>query len=171
MYTLPQPGPCRNTTQPAPLPESPCSVNAHVEINGLRIQVTGRGHTADEAATNFRATLAAMQPPAPEPPPPLTREQRIAELLTCWLGKAVQRGDFGLVERLSKGAALVLGHQVERSDRANVLAVRSTKNPETWYEVEGRQCTCPGYQTHVRYSKAEHVCKHICAAALWQRLA
>jgi hypothetical protein len=86
------------------------------------------------------------------------------------MGKAVERQDFGLVEKLAKGAALVLAGFVELGNRPGLLAVRSSASPETWYDVEGRTCSCQDYVCHARKGQPEHVCKHIAAAALWQRL-
>ena len=149
--------------QPAPLAEAPCSINAHVDINGLRVQVTGRGLTPEDAASNFRQTLAAMQPPPV--PTPKTLAAQVAELLACGLGKASAAQDWPLVERLSKAAALVLAGMVELGDRPGMLAVRSMANPDTWYEVEGKLCTCPDAQHH-----PERVCKHVLAAKIYERI-
>lgn len=184
LRTLPGTINCRNLsplalhvgTRPAAatpmLPEAPCSVNGFFEVEGYgRLQATGRGITPQDAAQNLADTMAAtreaLAPPAAEPK---TREAQVAELLACWLGKAVARKDFGLVERLSKGAALVLAGMVELGNRPGVLAVRSASSPETWYEVEGRTCTCQDYACHVRKGEPEYACKHITAAAMWQRL-
>jgi len=155
------------------LPEAPCSVNAHVELDGLRVQITGRGLTPAEAAANFRGTLAAMQPaPAPDPAPVASsRTEQLSALLISWLGKATARGDWALVEKLSRGAALVLADKVQPGHRPGLVVVESRTHADQWYEVEGRQCSCPDYQCHVRKGEPEHVCHHIAAAALWQRLA
>lgn len=157
------------------LAEAPCSINGHATINGMTVQVTGRGFTGEEAASNFRHTLAAIQPPVVEAKPePKSRETQLAELLTCWLSKAVSRGDFGLVERLSKGAALVLADKVQLGNAPGVIAVRSSKEDMTWYDVSftsgQKSCTCQDYVCHARKGQSEHPCKHVCAAALWQRL-
>jgi len=51
----PQPAPC------FPLPEAPCSINAFIELPTIgRTQITGRGCTGEEAATNFQATQKAL---------------------------------------------------------------------------------------------------------------
>lgn len=152
---------------PLPYPEMPCSITAHVDMDGLRVQITGRGPTPADAAAQFRGTLAAMQP-APVTSP--SRTAQIAALLTCWLDKAVTRQDWPLVETLSKGAALALAGAVEPGDRVGVVAVRSATHPDTWYEVEGLTCTCPAYQQHVRKGVPEYACKHRCAAAFVARL-
>jgi hypothetical protein len=157
------------TTREAPkpvLPEAPCSINGHINIAGTTVQITGRGANGEEAAHNFKATLAAMQPvPAPEPVPP-TREQRLAALLACGLAKAVANADMPLVERLAKAAALVLADAIEPGNRAGLLAVRSQSNPATYYEVDGKHCTCPDSERH-----QERACKHVLAVALVARLA
>ena len=155
------------------MPEATHSVNGYFFIQGHRerYQATGRGWSAQEAAQNLADTIAAtreaLAPPVPEPK---TREAQVAELLTCWLGKAAARGDFGLVERLSKAAALVLAGMVELGNRPGMLAVRSSKDAGTWYDVEGRTCTCQDYTCHARKGEPEHACKHIAAAALHLKL-
>jgi len=161
------------TTQPAGLPEAPCSVNAHVDLDGLRVQITGRGLTPEEAAANFRGTLAAMQPaPAPQPPAPArSRSEQLGTLLGCWLGKASARQDWALVEKLSRGAALILAEKVQLGHRPGLIVVGSQTHDDQWYEVEGRQCSCPDYQCHARKGMMDHVCHHVAAAALWLRLA
>lgn len=148
--------------------EAPCSINAHLDIQGLRVQITGRGTTPAEAAHNFQGTLAAMQP-APEVK---SLHQRVGDVLVHWLGKAAGRGDFGMVERLSKGAALVLAGMVEPGNSPTEWAVRSATSPETWYSVtlaDQKSCTCQDYVCHARKGQPEHACTHLCAAALWQR--
>lgn len=146
------------------LAEAPCSINGHANINGMTVQVTGRGFSGEEAASNFRHTLAAIQP-VPVEPAPRTREQRLAALLTCGLGKAAAKQDWPLIERLSKAAALVLSGAVQMGDRPGLVCIRSQANPETWYEVEAGHCSCPDAQKH-----QERACKHRLAMVLEQRL-
>lgn len=166
MALLPQQGVHRQ----AP-PEMFCSVNGffYVGDKGDKFQATGRGFTPAEAAQNLKetmaATLEALAPPVVAAPAPQSREAQIAALLTCGLRKAMQVNDMGLVERLAKAAAIVLSGGVELSNRPGALAVRSQSNPETTYEVEGKLCTCQDSQRH-----QDRVCKHVLAAAMWQRL-
>ena len=155
---------------PAVLPEAAISLNGYIHVTGLteRIQVTARGHDAAEAAQRLKAGMDAVQATfAPAPPP--TREARLAQLLTCGLQRAVAKGDMGLVERLSKAAALVLSGAVEPTDSPTVMAVRSQTEPETWYEVSGTICTCPDSQKHLRNGE-KYLCKHALSILIAQRL-
>ena len=164
-------------TPPAALPESPCSVNAYLHIPGIadRVQVTGRGMTAHEAAANLRdliaETKAVLAPPQalPQPAPAIAdRTQQIGALLACGLKKATKKGDWTLVERLGKAAALVLSDAVSLGEREGMLAVQSQSHPDHYYEVDGIACSCPDFEMHVR--TPNYYCKHGLAAAMWTRL-
>ena len=189
MYTVAQtPYACNNGhATPAALPQEPstpealCSMNGFVKIGRAETrnhQVTGRGATPEEAAANFFGCLDALEagyaaraqcetPPAAPAPP--SREARLAQLLTCGLQRAVTKGDMGLVERLSKAAALVLSGAVEPTERAQALAVRSQAHPDTWYTVEGLCCSCPDWGKH-RAEETPYHCKHLLAAWLHKKL-
>lgn len=142
-------------------PEAPCSVNAHVELDGLRVQVTGRGATPAEAVAHFRGTLAALQPP----PAPRSLETQVAAILATGLGKAMQAQDYPLVERLAKAAAMVIAGMVQTED-AGVFLVQSRTHAGQHYRVEQGVCPCPD-ATH----RPERACCHKLAAAMWSRLA
>jgi len=177
--TLAHPTDCHNTDADvylAPgtafLGEAPCSMNAHVEIPGLgRTQVTGRGQTGLDAAHQLKAGVDALQALYAAQALLAPRQQRLASLLTCGLGKAAAKQDWGLVERLSKAAALVLKGAVESTDSPTVLAVRSQTHQPGWYEVtvDSWWCTCPDWEHHTRRGEP-WLCKHGLAAALTQRL-
>lgn len=155
------------------LAEAPCSVNMFFEVEGVgKAQATGRGFTPAEAAANLIGTIESVRTALLPPPIPAlkTRTEQLATLLACWLGKAVERADFGLCERLGKGATLVLAGMVEGNNREGLVAVRSQANPMAWYEVEANTCTCKDYEVHARKGAPEHACKHRIAAAIWQRL-
>ena len=108
-------------------------------------QCTGRGSTPEEAAANFFGCLDALEAgyaaraarPAPLPP----RTERLAQLITKGLTCAAEQKDQALLDRISKAAYMVLTHAVEPTERAEALAVRSQANPDTWYTVEGAQCS------------------------------
>lgn len=153
-----------DTPAPTMLPEAPCSVNMKfaVGVTGECAQATGRGATAQEAATNLKATVDATRA-AFAPPAPLSREEQVGRLLACGLSKAVAKGDTQLCERLMKGALLVLAGAVEPGNRGGVMAVRSQRDSATWYEVEGRTCSCPDARRH-QQDEARYCCKHVCAA-------
>ncbi|HEY5865106.1 MAG TPA: SWIM zinc finger family protein [Candidatus Tectomicrobia bacterium] len=156
------------TTPPA-LPESPCSVNVFFEIEGYgRAQATGRGLTADEAASNLRETVMATKK-ALEAPPVVSMEARLGALITCGMQRATKKGDWALVEKLANAAAIVLSGAVEPGEREGLTAVRSQKNPETWYSVEENTCTCPAWEHAVRKGEKQP-CKHVLAAHLSARL-
>lgn len=161
--------------------EAPCSLNAFVDVNNIRVQVTGRGETPTEAINRFYDLMSALMPPTPsvaaepelEPPtaPVPTLESQVASLLACGLSKATARQDWPLVARLSHAAALVLAGAVEMGSVAGEMAVRSQANPDTWYTVADRTCTCPDYQRAARADNTKHCCKHILAVSMWARLA
>ena len=152
-------------------PEAPVSINCRVAVPGLtdQPQVTGRGTNGYEAAYRLKEGVDALLALYAPPPPP-TREQRLAQLLTCGLQRAVAKGDIGLVERLAKAAALVLSDAVETTERAQALAVKSQAHPDTWYTVEGVCCSCPDWAKH-RADEAPYACKHGIAAYFWRKLA
>ena len=143
--------------------EAPCAINARIDVDGRCCQVTGRGATPEEAAANFRGLLAALQP---IPAPVLSRAERVGPLLACGLAKAAGAQDWALAERLAKAAVLVLSDAVEPGNRAGLVAVRSQTHPETWYEVEGKHCTCQDAQRH-----ADRACKHRLAVMMTAKLA
>lgn len=156
-----------------PLPEASHSVNIFFEVPGYgKAQATGRGRTAQDAAANLKSTIDATRAalaPAPDEPPVRSRTQRLAALLACGLDKAVQRGDLGLAERLTKAATLVLSDAVQPGERADLVTVRSQAEPATWYDVQGTQCTCPDGTRHAKAGE-KYCCKHVLAALLWTRL-
>lgn len=157
-----------------PLPEASHSVNVFFDVPGYgKAQATGRGRTAQEAAQNLRATIDATREalaPHPQEPPVRSRMQRLAMVLACGLDKAVRRGDRGLTDRLTRAAMLVLSDAVQPGNREGLLTVRSMQAPETWYEVEGMQCTCPDWSKHAKAGE-KYSCKHVLAAMLYTRLA
>ena len=174
--------PARPLMQPVPalLPDVPCSVNGFFEVEGYgRLQATGRGWTPEEAAENLIGTMDAVrQRLAPVEP---SSVEKVGTTLACWLTKAINREDWGLVERLSKGAAIVLAGHCEPGNTPQSIAVKSQSATETtWYEVELHKgtsvCSCKDYEHSLRKlveagHEASYACKHICAAALWQRCA
>lgn len=157
-----------NTPRTLTYAEAPCSMNTHVEVPGFgRVQVTGRGVTPAEAVANLRGQVEAL---TSTPAPVLSREERLAQLLTCGLTKAVAKQDWCLTEKLGKAAVLVLSGAVQPGEREGLTTVRSLTNPDTWYEVdELGQCSCPDY--HHRAKEGERFwCKHTLAAMMAQRL-
>jgi len=163
--------------EPGTFPEAACSINLLFDVPGYgKAQATGRGLTADEAVANLAGTIAATRaalaptPPVPAEPPMRTRTEHLAEMLACGLDKAMAKHDLSLVERLSKAAALVLGGAVAPGEREGMLAVRSQREPETWYSVEAGQCTCKDWSTHTTAGQ-KYTCKHILASAMYTRLA
>ena len=156
--------------------EAPCSVNGYFKVEGYadRFQATGRGATASEAARNLQATIAetrlALEAPAPAPPVP-SREERLAALLACGLKKATAQANWGLIERLSKAAALVLSGAVMPGEREGLLTVASSTQVSTWYEVEhGKTCSCPDFARKSRTTEGQYRCKHLLASLLYARL-
>ena len=151
-------------------PEALCSMNGFVKIGRAETrthQVTGRGATPEEAAANYfgsldaleagyaaRAAREALLPPLP------SRTERLSRLLACGLEKTTAKGDWRLVDRLTKAVALVLaGRVVPMGD--GTYQVRSQTEPETtMYEVSGRACTCPDSRKH-EADEQPYRCKHI----------
>lgn len=151
-------------------PEAACSVNVFFEVEGYgRAQATGRGSTASEAATNLHATITATKQ-ALEAPPVVSQEARLGALLTCGLKKAVTKQDWGLVERLTKAAALVLAEAVSPGEREGMLAVKSLTHPEQYYEVDGTACSCKDYEHRHAQGEKTFFCKHALAVLLYRRL-
>lgn len=155
------------------LPEVPCSVNGFFHVDGYpdRFQATGRGSTAQDAARNLRDTITATKT-ALEAPVPTTREQRLSTLLTCGLTRAVAKGDWGLVQRLSKAAALALSGAVEYTGEG-ATDVRSQREPtQTWYTVgEDGSCTCQDWRVHHKGDgEPRYRCKHVLAVLMVVRL-
>ena len=165
---------------PACTPEALCSMSGNIKVGACDVRsnlVTGRGATPEEAASNFFASrqllldgYAALDRPQP-PAIPLTREARLAQILTCGLAKAVANGDYSLVERLAKAVALVLSDAVTPTEIAPVFAVRSQKNEYEWYEVSGKVCTCPDSTKHVKAGDIGYYCKHVLAVIFTAKLA
>lgn len=173
MQTVAQPmpsvnGPAILSQAPTTLPEAPCSMTAKVLVKGIScepILVTGRGLTGAEAAYTLREAVAALQTP-----PLASRTQRLSVPLACGLEKAVGKGDWKLVERLTKAAALVLAGRVVQMDDG-MYQVRSQVEPETTaYMVTGHTCTCQDARKH-EAEDAPYYCKHSCAAVLFDKLA
>lgn len=152
------------------LPEAACSVNLFFEVEGYgRAQATGRGATASEAVANLHATITATKK-ALEAPPVVSEEARLGALLTCGLKKAMARQDHGLIERLSKAAALVLGGMVSPGEREGMLAVQSRTTPAHWYEVDGAVCSCPDYKHRHQDGEKTFYCMHGLAAMMYRKL-
>jgi len=143
--------------------------------------VTGRGNDAAEAARNLtetiQATKAALAPgekreARSEKQEDRSREQIVAGLLTCGMQKAVAKGDMGLVERLAKAAALVLGDRIQTTDTPDVYRVLSLTN-DTHYLVVATAltCTCPDWHKHNGEAQEKrHLCKHVLATIMDQRV-
>ena len=178
--TLPQPtasvnGHLMPPPHTAPVPEARCSMNGYVKIGLAETrnhQVTGRGNTPEEAAANYfggvkalEAGYAARAARNATPAPLASRTQRLSLLLVKGLTCAASRQDQALVDRISKAAYLVLAGAVEPTERDGAWAVRSQRDPLTWYTVDGEHCSCPDAGKH-----PERGCKHFLAVALWQRL-
>lgn len=150
------------------LSEAPCSVNTFVETSTLgRIQVTGRGTTPAEAVANLQGMVEALRPP---PPPVRSREERLAQLLTCGLTRATAKGEWAMVEKLAHAAALVLSGAVQPGERDGVLTVRSRSNSELWYDVENGCCSCTDYMQKAKEGET-YYCKHLVCVLMFQRLA
>lgn len=152
------------------LPEAACSVNLFFEIDVRygKAQATGRGATPAEAARNLHETIeATRQALAPQLP---TREEALAALLAKGLAKAVSKEDWGLCERLSKSAALLLSGAVQPTDSPAITAVRSATHPDTWYEVAGTVCSCKNSVQHVQAGDSHYLCKHALAVLLARKI-
>lgn len=52
---------------PEPLPEAPCSLNVHLVIDGVPVQITLRGHEELAVLVRLRAMLTAYPQPQPVP--------------------------------------------------------------------------------------------------------
>lgn len=156
---------------PAPAcPEATHSVNVFFDVDGYgKAQATGRGNSAKEAAANLLATMQETRA-ALAPQPVVPQKVTIGELLTCGLKKATAKQDWGLVERLTKAAALVLSGAVNPGERAGMLTVQSEKTPTHWYEVDGTACSCKDYEHRHQDGDKAYYCKHGLAAMLYTRL-
>ena len=148
--------------------EANVSLNTFVEADGLRIQVTGRGATADEAVSHLREAVQALQ----TPPAPPTRTAQMAALLAKGIDCAVRTGDMKLVERLSKAAALVLSDAVQPSDSPTVRTVASQTASQHWHDVtvETLACTCVDYYRRHQEGDEKYLCKHGLAVAMTARI-
>lgn len=158
---------------PALLPEAACSLNVFVDTPAGRIQATARGEHEAETITRLASLVDGIKLQFCAPPPPPSREARLAQLLAKGLTSAVNKGDTTLIERLSKAAALVLAGAVEPTDTPAVLAVRSQTSRDHWYEVtmQGLVCTCPDWAKHHQADDTQHyLCKHGLAVAMLARL-
>jgi hypothetical protein len=165
---LTQIAPTCNTPRTPHYTEAPCSMNTFLEVAGIgRVQITGRGCTPAEAAANLRGQVEAL---LPTPPPVQTREERLAQLLACGLSKASQKGDWNLIEKLSKAAALVLADAVQPGEREGLMTVRSRSNPLTHYEVEQEACSCKDYTCRAKEG-TPYYCMHLLSVMMVQRLA
>lgn len=163
-------------------PESPCSVNAFIELPSVgRTQITGRGFTGDEAALHFRETLHAMRTafePAPAP-----KRETLGEVATRWLARAAQNHDYALVERIAKAVALVVAGCVRRTmedddvitDAAPVDAYHvQSLDAEKCYRVGASgniadivSCTCKDFSYRSNEQQG-FLCKHGLAALLYR---
>ncbi len=150
------------------LPESPCSVNTFIEIEGVgRVQVTSRGFTAVDAAANLRDTIAATrQALAPQPP-------TIGALLEAACIKAIAQQDDGLAAKAVQAALLVLRGAVTPPNvvQGVWLVQGSAELPYVvdLHDVDapgGRSCNCPDWTHRNGPDKEPHACKHICATML-----
>jgi len=149
------------------LPESPCSVNTFVEIDGLRVQVTGRGLTAQEAARNLADTIAATRTAlAPQPP-------TIGEMLESACVKAIAAEDDGLAARAMGAALLVLRGAVTPPNTVeHVWQVQGSADAPYVVDLHdeeapgGRSCTCPDWQHRNGPDKPARCCKHQLAALM-----
>lgn len=163
-------------------PEATHSVNLFFKVEGYErdAQATGRGATAPEAAQNLldvitetRRLLAPPVPnepmPVPAEPPVLSFYQRLSRMVACGLEKAWARGDEALEERLIKAERLVRACALEATDLEGAFAVRSLSNPETWYNVDGKGCSCPDHKRHVEDTVKYH-CKHSLAMLMFIKL-
>jgi hypothetical protein len=142
--------PVATVPTPATYPEAPCSINgyAHVEGYAKDFQVTGRGATGPEAAHNLKASVdalhAAFAPPVLAPVPLKTR---LADVLACGIAKAVSKGDWDRITRLSGAAALVLSGAVCEAampDRWTVLS--RTQAGVAWDVNSAGECGCKDYK-------------------------
>ena len=151
------------------LPEAPCSISMRVPIPGYtdHPQITGRGQTGAEAAAQWQAARDALLALLAPPPTP-TREEQLARLLTCGVTKATARGDFALVERLTKAYTIVARGMVEPTAVEGAWAVRSSADVETWYESDGQRCTCPDAKKH--QDDTHYRCKHAISVLYFIRL-
>lgn len=159
---------------PPGLPEAPCSVNTHVDVAGLRIQITGRGYTGDEAALNFRDTLAAMRVALETPAPALDPEETLGEVATRWMAHVAQQGDVASLERLTKALALVvMGHVVPIAEVPGdpplhawrVTAMDGTRAYDVAMQADIAACPCKDYQ-HRAPDNPRFLCKHGLAVLL-----
>ena len=162
---------------PATLPEALCSMNGYVKIGMAEArnhQVTGRGMTPHEAAANYFGSLDALEAGyaarvarQAAPAPLASRIQRLSLLLACGLEKA--QGNTPRIERLLKGAALVLAGCVSQ-EPDGAYTVRSQTTPETTtYHVVGRLCPCQDAARHG--DDSTFWCKHALGALLALKLA
>jgi hypothetical protein len=145
--------------------EAPCSVNAHLDLDGLRCQVTGCGATGADAAANFRATRDAMLTPGAPMPTPLTARDVALSLILC----AVDKERLPLAPRIAKALQLVeAGAVTWTSDDHLHAEVASQTEPGVAYALTytpggGWGCNCYDWQ-HADSVAGKRVCKHAIAA-------
>jgi hypothetical protein len=157
-----------------PLPEASCSTNAFVEIAGTRHQVTARGTSPAEMADNYFASVEALQAlyaarqvaeASPLPPSlpslPVTRVHAMGFLLAKALHKAVEDGDPSRLDRLCKGAAIMLADGVQPGTVPDTWTVQSQSSDHTAYAVSGKLCSCTDASKH--RAEAAYHCKHVLA--------
>ena len=147
--------------------EAPCSCNVFVDVNGLRVQVTGRGDGPREAARHLAATIAEVQHElAPAPP-------TIGELLEKACRAAVARDEDGVAVKALQAAMLVLRGAVSpptavqhawlvqgSADLPYVVDMADADAPG------GRSCNCPDWEHRNGPDLPVHSCKHILACCL-----
>lgn len=156
--------------------EALCSANTRLEIGGMSVQVTGRGATAAEMTTNFRASVEALRAEFEATAGPTLAEQ-VATIEALWLKKAVQRGDLALAQRVLKAATLVLQGQVSASSDQALWHVASQTGTGTYAVTRMRHedgschmvCHCESYTRGVAYDPSM-ACKHGLAVAMSRKL-
>lgn len=153
------------------LPESPCSVNTFIDVDGYgRTQVTGRGWSAEEAAANLKETICATRKAlAPEPP-------TVGALLECALRKALAKGDEKLAARATSAAMLVLAGKVLPHtavvDHYSVQGSQPEPSVVNLHDPDapgGHSCTCKDW-TMRNEPGVSHCCKHLAAVILYRKV-
>lgn len=143
------------------LPEAPCSTNAYVEIAGHKHQITGRGLTPADMASNYFASIDALQGEYDRRAAPPSLPQRIATVLACWLAKAQKEGRWEVIGELGAAMAMVLAGRVR--------SVTSTPQLYEAWDMNGA--------LHAHVSKVDgcdwchiyqmqHTCRHVLAVEL-----
>lgn len=150
--------------------EAPISINTFVEIDGLKMQVTARGTSPAEAVANLHGAVDALTQ-APKAAV-LSVTEQVGALLAKGLECAVRKGDYKLVERLGKAAALVLSHAVQPGESDTIMTVLSQTEGSHWYDVtvETLACTCVDYYKRHQDGHEKYLCKHGLAVAMAARI-